>query len=203
MAKTRKPVEAIRGQYAAIPRAVLDSTAFMQTGHHAKALLFELLRQHNGNNNGHLHLSYAWLAKRGFNSRDVVKRAQMELIEHRLVVQTRMGGLNAGPHLYALTWLNISNFIGLDLRPQEYHPGAWGSLDQLPEIKNARSVPPRGKGSTAPRYRAVPPHGKATPLAVPPHGTEKAVFGALTVPPHGNNECIPLPPTKNLRRVMS
>lgn len=197
MAKPRKPAEAVTGSYTAYPHAVLDSVAYMGAGHPAKALLCELLRQHNGRNNGHLHLSYGWLAKRGFNSRDVVKRASLELIERGLIIMTKEGGLNIGPHRFALTWLAITNFVGLDIQSKDYHHGAWSLMDKLPmPNKNEKSLPPHGKACTASRECAVPPHGKADTPTVPPHGSEKGILRALTVPGDGNNEYHQLPTTK-------
>jgi len=152
--RQKRPIEAISGQYSAIPHQVLDSIAFKGLGHPAKALLFELMRQHTGKNNGHLQLSFAWLAnKRGWKSREVIQRAKHELIERGLVILTRQGGLNAGASQYAVTWISISNFVGLDIQQRSYHPGAWRLMDELPVAKTQKayretvqSVP---SGSTA------------------------------------------------------
>lgn len=164
----KRPAEAVNGQYGAIPIALLNSAAFMGASYPAKALLFELIRQHNGKNNGHFQLAFAWLAKRGWKSRDVIQRAKAELIERGLIIQTLQGGLNIGPTLYAVTWLTISNFVGLDIQSKDYHPGAWAFMDKLPiGKKNANAVPPDGKGSTGKRYSTVPPDGTANVLTVP------------------------------------
>jgi hypothetical protein len=169
MAKTsqKRPAEAINGMYGAIPIALLDSVAFMGASYPAKALLFEVIRQHNGKNNGRLQLSFSWLAKRGWKSRDVIQRANAELIERGLLIQTVQGGLNIGPTWYALTWLAISNFVGLDVQAKNYHPGAWSFMDKLPVGKNANAVPPDGKGSTGKRYGTVPLNGTANAPTVP------------------------------------
>ena len=166
--KQKRPVEAIGGLYGAIPHAVLDSVAFKGTSHPARALIFDLMRQHSGNNNGHLHLSFSWLASRGWKSRDVIQRARAELIKHNLLIQTRQGGLNIGASRYAVTWLKISNFVGLDIQSKDYHPGAWVFMNELcmgKKITNA--VPPNGKGNTASRYSASPSDGTAKCITVP------------------------------------
>lgn len=160
--KQKRPLEAINGLYGAIPHAVLDSVAFMGASYPAKALVFDLMRQHSGNNNGHLHLSFSWLANRGWKSRDVIQRARAELIERNLLIQTRQGGLNIGASRYAVTWLHISNFVGLDIQSKNYHPGAWAFMNELSmgrKITNA--VPQDGKGNTGKRYSAIPPAGTA------------------------------------------
>lgn len=166
--KQKRPVEAIGGLYSAIPHTVMDSTAFRGASHPAKALLFELMRQHTGSNNGHLHLSFSWLQSRGWKSRDVIQRARDELVERGLLIQTRQGGLNIGASRYAVTWLRISNFVGLEIESKNYHPGAWGFMDTLPIAnKNANACPPNGKGNTASRYSPLPPAGTGEALAVP------------------------------------
>jgi hypothetical protein len=165
----------------------MDSAAFMGAGHIAKALLLDLMRQVNGANNGRLHLSYEWLTrKRGWKSRDTIKRAQNELVERGLVIQTCKGGLNKGASLFAVTWLPISNFNGLDFAAKDYQPGAWAMMDKHTP-KNNSSVPVAG---TAPSRQSV----QSPPLTVPMAGTEKALFGTFTVPIVGNNVSMPYTP---------
>jgi hypothetical protein len=168
--KQKRLVESISGLYGGIPHAVLDSTAFKGLSYPAKALLFELMRQHNAvkGNNGHLHLSFSWLARRGWKSRDVIQRARAELLERGLLIQTRQGGLNIGASGYALTWLHITNYVGLEIERKDYHPGAWGFMDALPIAKkSANTSPLTGKGNTASRYGSLPPAGTGEALAVP------------------------------------
>ena len=171
--KQKRPAESIGGRYGAIPHAVLDSVAFQSLNYPAKALLFDLMRQHSGSNNGHLHLAFAWLAGRGWKSRDVIQRARAELIARGLLIQTRQGGLNMGASRYAVTWLHISNFVGLDIEGKHYHPGAWALMDPMPiaHFKNANAVPLNGKGTSASRYRPVPPAGIDARTTVPGAGT--------------------------------
>jgi hypothetical protein len=166
--KQKRPIEAIGGLYGAIPHTVLDSAAFKGASHPAKAMLFELIRQHSGKNNGHLQLSFSWLETRGWKSRDVVKRARDELMRRGLLILTRQGGLNIGASRFALTWLHISNFVGLDIQAKDYHPGAWSFMDALPIAKkNASASPPNGKGNPASRYTPAPPAGTGESSAVP------------------------------------
>jgi hypothetical protein len=164
--KQKRPVESISGLYGAIPHGVLDSNAFKGLNYPAKALLFDLMRQHSGKNNGHLHLSFAWLAVRGWKSRDVIQRARAELIARGLLIQTRQGGLNIGASRYALTWLHITNFVNLDIEGKHYHPGAWALMDPMP-IAHKNAVPADGKGKPASRYSTVPADGTDTRPTVP------------------------------------
>jgi len=57
MRRSRKKPERVEGGYVAMPWAVLDSEAYRGCSLAAKALLFEIARQHNGENNGHLQAS--------------------------------------------------------------------------------------------------------------------------------------------------
>jgi hypothetical protein len=164
----KRPVEAIDGMYGAIPHAVMDGAAFRESPYPAKALLFELMRQHSGANNGHLHLAFSWLHSRGWTSRDVIQRAKGNLIERHLIIQTRQGGLNIDASRFAVTWLDISNFVGLDIAAKDYHKGAWAFLDKLPTGKKiAYAGPSNGKGNTGRRYSPIPPSGIAQVAAVP------------------------------------
>jgi hypothetical protein len=51
--------------------------------------------------------------------------ARDELLRNRLILQTRHGGLRNGSNFYALTWLAISNYVGLDIGPSQYYPGLY------------------------------------------------------------------------------
>lgn len=186
----RKPQEAVAGSYTPIPHALLDSAAFLGASDRAKALLLELIRQHNGSNNGHLHLATDWLKRRGWCSHDAIQKGKAELQERGLIVKTRNGGLRMGPDRFALTWLNVSNFTGLDIK--SFQPGDWRFLDPLPTVKKRNDHP-------ATRDRLVPPHGTETPAPVPAHGTVKGNFKASPVPPHGNNECYQLHPLEKAK----
>jgi hypothetical protein len=195
VAKHKKPPEACQGFYSALPHNLLDSVAFKCASHTARSLLYELLRQHNGRNNGHLQLSSTWLKKRGWTSNDVVHRAKLELIERSLIIQTRQGGLNAGANLYAVTWLSISNFVGLDIQSKDYHPGNWRFMDASPVIG-------KHKLSSVSRCSTAPSNGMADQVAAPSHGTKTALSDHSTAPSNGNNEYIPLPINKNSEPVV-
>ena len=195
MTKSRKPVEAVSGRYTALPHEVMDSVAFRNAGHTARSLLFELLRQHNGGNNGRLQLAGPWLKRRGWTSSDVIQRAKRELLERELVIQTRQGGLNFGPSWFAVTWLPISNFVGLDLTANQYHPGAWRFLDASP-IAQKQSTHPVKRNSTAPSS------GVGVVQAAPLEGTKTVIFEDSTTPPNGNNECYQLPPANPVCRIV-
>ena len=216
MAKSKKPAESVQGRYTALPHSLLDCTAFMGASHMARSLLYELMRQHDGKNNGHFHLSTKWLNSRGWKSTNSVQRAKVELLKRQLILKTREGGLNAGADKYALTWLGITNFVGLDIEQKNYQPGAYQLLGPFvippakrqpgeppppppppppPVVRTSPDhIPPR-KCCSAHGNRAVPSMGTVNGLAVPPMGTRAGNFGAIAVPPMGNNVLVTTVPT--------
>lgn len=204
MAKSKKPTEAVTGRYTAIPHALLDSVAFMGASHRTRSLVFDLMRQHDGKNNGHFHLALSWLRARGWASADGVQKAKQEALERGLITKTRSGGLNIGPDRYALTWLPITNFVGLDITQKDYHPGAYLLMDKLPTSKGDPQPAPvrhaaqrtvKRNDRSARRNGTTPLDGMAEALTVPSDGTKTALFGVSTIPPDGNNVCIPVPPS--------
>jgi len=195
--KTKKPPEAVNGAYSAVPHMLLDSQAFIGATDRARSLLYALMRQHNGSNNGHMQLADKWLIKHGWRSKETNEKARAELIERGLIVQTRWGGLNMGCNWYAVTWLPISNFVGLDITASSYHQGAWGTCKLQPTARRKppqkRDAPPDNRGSATPTIGAV------DSLAAPTTGAKKANLGAFTAPTTGNNVLPPLPPSKPAR----
>lgn len=146
----KKRPEAISGGYSALPWVVSDSDSFKGATDKAKALLLALMRQHNGGNNGHLHLAKKWLHDMGYRCDEGNRKAKKELIDRGLIVLTKQGGLNMGADLYALTWFDISNPVGLDISPRSYPRGAY-TLCKLPPTQ--RRKPPVKKNSQL-DYRA-------------------------------------------------
>ena len=198
MGKKAKPLEPVTGSYTPIPHAVLDSQAFTGASNRAKAMIFEFLRQHNGRNNGRMQATSSWLVGRGWRSKESISKAVAELVERSLLLLTKRGGLNAGPSWFALTWLPITDFSGLDIKPQAYWPGAWSTCD-LPAPQTTRRVKkrtthPDSRGSTDPIA------GVGGGTADPEAGTKTAGLRTSTAPVAGNNECCQLPARNVLRK---
>jgi hypothetical protein len=192
----KQNAEQVAGRFAALPHAVMDSMAFMGATYSARSLLLELVRQHTGKNNGHFQLATGWLRRRGWKSSDTAQRAKVEVITRQLAIKTRLGGLNAGPDLWAVTWLPISDYAGLtEVSAMTYHPGAWHFLNPPVPI-------PKRDERTAGRNSAVPPAGTAEGFTVPPAGAKTVLFEPLTVPPAGNNEVTSSPRQSSARRVI-
>ncbi|SET47093.1 hypothetical protein SAMN05216326_12930 [Nitrosomonas marina] len=128
----KEEMETFSGSYSAIPHRVIDSDAFIGATDKAKSLLFALIRQVNGRNNGRLQLVDKWLAEHGWRSKSANKKTTEELIKRGLIVRTRQGGLNMGCSWYAVTWLPIKNFVGLDISNNSYHQGIWADCNSPP-----------------------------------------------------------------------
>ena len=198
MSKKSKPLESFTGGFARIPHAVMDSQAFMGLSDRAKSLLFALIRQINGANNGRLQLTNSWLSKHGWQSHSSNSKAIAELLERNLIVISRLGGLNAGCNWYAVTWLQISNFDGLDITARTYKQGTWADC-KLPQTER-RKPPQKQKTHPVHRDSAIPYTGTDNIFTVPYTGTEKADFDQSTVPVYGNNVSIPYTPPKVAKR---
>ncbi|MHB1099266.1 MAG: hypothetical protein ACYCZR_06890 [Burkholderiales bacterium] len=182
----KRPQEAVRGAYSALPHGVMDSPAYTGASIAAKALLNELIRQHNGTNNGRLHLVHTWLSKRGWASKSIVEKARDELLARGLIIQTKQGGLFVGPSWHALTWLPITNHVGLEVSPSTYHPGGW-QLCGLPPTE--RRKPPSKNREAQPDHRGStgPTTGAASNGADPTTGAIRLGLGQITDPTTGDD----------------
>jgi len=194
-------LESISGGYAAIPWAVIDSNSFMGASDKAKALLFALMRQHNGSNNGHLHLTKQWLYNHGWTCHENNSKSRKELIDRGLIVQTKWGGLNMGADLFALTWYDITNYLGLDITAKGYSRGAYLLCKLAP---TPRRKPPITKQNALPNDRTS---------AVPTTEPVKQSTGTTTVPKIAlleqstgttteNNVFIPLHTVNSIKRIV-
>ncbi|MGO9443204.1 MAG: hypothetical protein ACLPXB_00350 [Thiobacillaceae bacterium] len=214
MARSKKSLERVKGTFSAIPHAVHDSVSLKGASHLARSLLLDVMRQLNGRNNGRLHLSTTWLKERGWASHYAIQKGKLELIHRGLIVKTRQGGLNAGPDLFALTWLQISDFAGLDIRKEDYWPGVYQNMEppllgQMTAAQKAARAPSdapptkpasvkrtagsqRVKRESCPVHRdsAVPASGIVKGAAVPASGTKNADFEkTLSRQPETMNSC--------------
>ncbi len=193
--------ETISGGYAAIPWAAIDSVSFKGASDKAKALLFALMRQHTGSNNGRLHLAKKWLYKQGWTCHENNSKARNELIERGLIVRTKYGGLNMGADLFALTWYDITNYVGLDISAKSYSRGAYTLCNLVP---TPRRKPPMVKKKMLPNDRtsSVP----VIVLAKQSTGTttvpKTALLDTFTGTTTENNVFIPLHTVNSVKRIV-
>ena len=194
-------LESISGGYGAIPWSVIDSDSFKGASDKAKALLFALMRQHSGSNNGHLQLAKKWLYKQGWTCDENNRKSCHELRERGLIIQTKWGGLNMGANYYALTWHNISNYLGLDITAKSFAKGAY-ALCNLPPT--TRRKPPIRKQSERHNYRdsAGTTDGTVRITASTTNELVKPVIVPLTGTTTENNVFIPLPIVNSVKRIV-
>lgn len=185
MTRRKKQPEFITGLYSAIPHAVMDSKAFAGSSDRAKSLLYALMRQLNGRNNGRLHLTDNWLRVRGWPSAGMNLKTRKELIKRGLIVLTRSGGLNAGCNYYAVTWLRITNFVDLDISDGTYQKGAWHECEV--EATRRRKPPQKRVMHSDQRSGATPATGAIDVLTTLTAGANKVLSGAAATPTTGNN----------------
>jgi hypothetical protein len=112
--------------FAGLPHAVMEHEDYINLPACAKMLLFDLIYQYRGKNNGDLHAAWSILRKRGFKSQATLSKAKKALIKADLIRCTREGVfLNPGRScsLYALTWKPIDECNGKhDLQPSNLAP---------------------------------------------------------------------------------
>lgn len=82
------------GAFTPLPRVCLQSKSFARLTPHALKLLFDLMAQYNGFNNGDLSAAWRLMQPRGWKSRDTLGKALHELLEGSWLIKTRQGGLH-------------------------------------------------------------------------------------------------------------
>ena len=93
--------------FVALKRSVFESPAFTALSAHACKLLFELMSQYRGDNNGNLTVAWSIVSKRGWRSRSTLWRCKAELIRAGFVYVTRKGHMPSTCELLALTWFPL------------------------------------------------------------------------------------------------
>ena len=124
------------GAFFTIPSAVLNGAAYLGVSAHARMLLFDLLAQYRGDNNGDLCASFNSAMKpRGWKSSHTLTSAKRELIDAGLIVETRKGARPSKASLYALTWYDLDECGGkLDIAPRSYPRSAYRLKDPAPAL---------------------------------------------------------------------
>jgi hypothetical protein len=169
------------GQFVAMPYVVLDSAAYLNLSHPAKALLMEIARQCNRDNNGRLLASRAYLAKRGWKSADTITRAVRELMDAKLIHQTVQGHRPNKASWYAVTWRILDRIPGYDAGAAACFER--GSYAKHTLIKNAKLRPLAGPETP----KTGPPDGPEGLSPSPPDGPIKAFLSTSPSPPDGHH----------------
>ncbi len=134
--RTKGKIKRSNKPFCQVWHELLDSPDYLNLNHPAKTLLFDVMRQYRGNNNGDLCITLSVMKERGWKSNDTLTRAKKELINSGLIIETRQGGRHKCS-LFALS------FEAVD--------GCGGKLDVLetltppkPLRKNKIGIPSNG-----------------------------------------------------------
>lgn len=100
-----------KGQYFALPHAVMTSENYVRLSSHAVKLLNDLGLQYNGKNNGDLCATWSMMQQRGWKSTATLYKAVKELLDYGFIIVSRYGGRHRAT-LYALTWNNVDECKG-------------------------------------------------------------------------------------------
>lgn len=129
------------GQFVAIPHSVLNGAAYLSVSSHSRMLLFDLVAQYKGDNNGDLCAAYSMMQLRGWKSTHTLLNSKKELLEARLIEETRKGARPNKASLYAVTWLALDDCNGkLDITPAGFHRGAYRLKDALPPMGKIKGL---------------------------------------------------------------
>jgi len=140
------------GAFIQLPMSVLNSCAYIECNSFSRMLLFDLLAQYRGNNNGDLSPCWKFMRLRGWRSEATLMKAKRELIELGLIVETRKGARPNKASLYAVTFYALDDCGGkLEMSSKSFPRGAYKLRDPVPvaRIKNASLTTPGDVGRTA------------------------------------------------------
>lgn len=137
----RKAAEMRDGStFVAWPHICAEHWNFYRLSITAKALLFCLLSQFKGNNNGDFCCAWGIMKPKGWKSRTTIDKARDELLQTGWIVCTRQGGRNK-PNLYAVTFIAIDECKGkLDSRSFTNKPLGYWKTGINPELLKSQKA---------------------------------------------------------------
>lgn len=112
-------------RFVALPHTVLDSPAYQSLSFSAKAMLIDIARQFNGDNNGKLVLCEKALKPRGWTSSATIHKAKKELLAYGLLCETRKGMKPNKASWFAVTWQTLDWIPEMDISRAGFCRGAY------------------------------------------------------------------------------
>jgi len=129
------------GTFITLPLCVLNGAAYLGVSAHARMLLFDLVSQYRGDNNGDFCAAFSMMKLRGWKSTHTLLAAKKELIDAGLIVETRKGSRPSKASLYAVTWYALDECGGkLEVTPRGFPRGAYRLKDPPPVIGKNTSL---------------------------------------------------------------
>jgi hypothetical protein len=139
-----------RGQFFAIPHSVLNGAAYLSVSSHARMLLFDLIAQYKGDNNGDFCAAFSVMKLRGWRSTHTLLNAKRELLDVGLIEETRKGARPNLASLYAVTWLALDDCKGkLDITTAGFYRSAYKTKDKPPPIGKIKGFNAEGASATS------------------------------------------------------
>lgn len=117
------------GAFRQIPLSVLEGRAYLECSPYAVKLLFDLLTQYRGQNNGDLTTAWKIMKPRGWRSEMTLHKAKKELLNGGLIVETRMGARPNKCSLYALTFFDLDENDKQEMTKRGFPRGAYKLKD--------------------------------------------------------------------------
>jgi hypothetical protein len=178
------------GQHLALPWVVLDSVGYRRASHTARSLLIDLGRQYTGFNNGKLVACQKYLEPMGWRSNSTISRALAELVDCRLLIETRKGTRPNKASWYALSWLDLDQEAGLDIDPKCYkraHRGGYLNPDKPDKERSTARTRTATEARRLGRTKQVaeqpaslsPSDGPAGPFVAPSHGEGSLIHAPM------------------------
>lgn len=142
------------GAFTPLPRVCLQSKSFARLSPHGLKLLFDLMAQYKGFNNGDLSAAWKLMEERGWRSRDTLGKALTELLTGGWIIKTRQGGMHRCS-LFALTLFFVDECkdkhghskYDAHIKPTHSPPGGWyreSTTLSVPCKRIPRSTPADG-----------------------------------------------------------
>lgn len=120
MAKRDYGKGALPYEFVAVPKRVLAMSEFQLLPSGAKALLFDLMAQYNGKNNGRLCPAFEVLQRSGWSSKGTAFRAKLALVDAPFVVLTRKGHPPRTCEWIGFTWWKLDYEKSMDIDPRAF-----------------------------------------------------------------------------------
>lgn len=135
--------------FVPVPCVVLNSVAYLGLSAYGRMLLFDMLNQYNGRNNGTLACPFSQMKLRGWRSEETLAKAKRELLHCKLLHETRMGARPNKVSFYALTFYELNEDSRLEVTAKGYPRSAWRLLEPMPFVLS-KPPPENASLTTAP-----------------------------------------------------
>ncbi|MCP5019077.1 MAG: MarR family transcriptional regulator [Ketobacter sp.] len=111
MASNKPKGRARKARFTAVPHALMESDNYRHLNGWDVKLLLELVKQHNGSNNGDLSAAWGMMKNQGWRSSGTLFKSLAKLERLGFIERTRQGGKHQC-NLFAITWYPIDECKG-------------------------------------------------------------------------------------------